>query len=63
MNLTIEQMRKIVDEAPAMAKSTYQGKAGYRRMGSVLLVGAIQGLWGNALRDRSRRPRPHRLCK
>lgn len=41
MNLTIEQMRKIVDEAPAIANFYIPGKAGYTRMGSVLLDGAI----------------------
>ena len=40
MNLTIEQMRKIVDEAPAIANFYIPGN-GYTRMGSVLLDGAI----------------------
>ena len=40
MNLTIEQMRKIVDGAPAIANFYIPGN-GYRRMGSVLLDGAI----------------------
>ena len=41
MNLTIEQMRKIVDGAPAIANFYIPSKAGYTRMGSVLLDGAI----------------------
>ena len=41
MNLTIEQMREIVDGAPAIANFYIPGKACYRRMGSVLLDGAI----------------------
>ena len=41
MNLTIEQMRKIVDGAPAIANFQIPSKAGYTRMGSVLLDGAI----------------------
>ena len=40
MNLTIEQMRKIVDSAPAIANFYIPGN-GYTRMGSVLLDGAI----------------------
>lgn len=40
MNLTIEQMRKIVDGAPAIANFYIPGN-GYTRMGSVLLDGAI----------------------
>lgn len=40
MSLTIEQMRKIVDEAPAIANFYIPGN-GYTRMGSVLLDGAI----------------------
>ena len=40
MNLTIEQMRKSVDEAPAIANFYVPGN-GYTRMGSVLLDGAI----------------------
>lgn len=40
MNLTIEQMRKIVDGAPAIA-NFYIPSNGYTRMGSVLLDGAI----------------------
>ena len=40
MNLTIEQMREIVDEAPAIANFYIPGN-GYTRMGSVLLDGAI----------------------
>ncbi len=41
MNLTIEQMREIVDGAPAIANFYIPSKAGYTRMGSVLLDGAI----------------------
>lgn len=41
MNLTIEQMRVIVDGAPAIANFYIPSKAGYTRMGSVLLDGAI----------------------
>lgn len=41
MNLTIEQMRKIVDGAPAIANFYIPSKAGYTRMGSVLIDGAI----------------------
>ena len=41
MKLTIEQMREIVDGAPAIANFYIPGKAGYTRMGSVLLDGAI----------------------
>ena len=40
MNLTIERMREIVDEAPAIANFYIPGN-GYTRMGSVLLDGAI----------------------
>ena len=40
MNLTIEQMREIVDGAPAIANFYIPGN-GYTRMGSVLLDGAI----------------------
>ena len=40
MNLTIEQMRKIVDGAPAIANFYIPGN-GYTRMWSVLLDGAI----------------------
>ena len=41
MNSTIEQMREIVDGAPAIANFYIPSKAGYTRMGSVLLDGAI----------------------
>lgn len=41
MNLTIEQMQEIVDGAPAIANFYIPSKAGYTRMGSVLLDGAI----------------------
>ena len=41
MNLTIEQMREIVDGAPAIANFYIPSKAGCTRMGSVLLDGAI----------------------
>ena len=41
MNLTIEQMKEIVDGAPAIANFYIPSKAGYTRMGSVLLDGAI----------------------
>ncbi len=41
MNLTIEEMREIVEGAPAIANFYIPGKACYRRMGSVLLDGAI----------------------
>ena len=41
MNLTIEQMREIVGGAPAIANFYIPSKAGYTRMGSVLLDGAI----------------------
>ena len=41
MNLTIEQMREIVVGAPAIANFYIPSKAGYTRMGSVLLDGAI----------------------
>ena len=41
MNLTIEQMREIVDGAPAIANFYIPSKAGYTRMGSVLIDGAI----------------------
>ncbi len=40
MNLTIEQMREIVDGAPAIANFYIPGN-GYTRMRSVLLDGAI----------------------
>ena len=41
MKLTIEQMREIVAGAPAIANFYIPSKAGYTRMGSVLLDGAI----------------------
>ena len=41
MKLTIEQMRQIVAGAPAIANFYIPSKAGYTRMGSVLLDGAI----------------------
>ena len=41
MNLTIEEMREIVDGAPAIANFYIPSKADYTRMGSVLLDGAI----------------------
>ena len=39
--MNLEQMKKIVDGAPAMANFYIPGKACYTRMGSVLLDGAI----------------------
>ena len=39
--MNLEQMKKIVDGAPAIANFYIPSKAGYTRMGSVLLDGAI----------------------
>ena len=39
--MNLEQMKKIVDGAPAMANFYIPSKACYTRMGSVLLDGAI----------------------
>ena len=39
--LGLEQMKEIVDGAPAIANFYIPSKAGYTRMGSVLLDGAI----------------------
>ena len=39
--MDFETMKKIVDEAPAIANFYIPSKAGYTRMGSVLLDGAI----------------------
>ena len=39
--MTLEQMKKIVDGAPAIANFYIPSKAVYTRMGSVLLDGAI----------------------
>ena len=39
--MNLELMKKIVDEAPAIANFYIPSKASYTRMGSVLLDGAI----------------------
>ena len=39
--MNLEQMKKIVDGAPAIANFYIPSRAGYTRMGSVLLDGAI----------------------